>query len=92
MSNYTPDIENLVVGKETFKFERVENRFIENGTRLQFSTPNLGLEASMSGVKLQGFIEISTMYQLQQFAALISEAWKARDSLKLKLAKTESGH
>lgn len=91
---YTPNPEALIVGKHKFACEKITNQFMEKDIRFEFINdgPTFTIEASMTGIKISGDIELSTMKELQQFAELITEAWKARSSLKLKLSTSVSGH
>lgn len=50
------------------------------------------LKASRSGVMINGELEIEGMQELDQFAKLLSDAWKEHLRLKPKLQSSLSGH
>ncbi len=88
---YRPNPDALTVGANIFEHKRIQNQFLENEVTHAFTTKGFSLKATMSGVVMEGKIDICTMHELQQFAELMSEAWQARHSLRLTLTN-ESGH
>jgi hypothetical protein len=76
------------------KFTRTKYSSLEGHTVVAHTSPDeqFQLKADKAGLTLNGMFCIESEEDLQEFAKVMSDAWSDRRKLKVKLAKTISGH
>lgn len=77
------------------KFKRVKFDSLDGNTKVRFYDPlneEFYVEATPSGIEVNGRYMMDSMKELEFFAALVSEAQREWFSLRRKIVSTASGH